>query len=321
MKLRLIAPVIVLLTAAPLDAQRRAASPARGETRGCGDGMAFQVLLDRNGYSPGVIDGQFGANGSHALAAFQQAKSLPPTGQMDCPSFEALSGGAEDDVTTRYVVTDADMKGPFVDRIPAKLSEQTELPRLGYTSAAEMIAERFHTVPAVITKLNPHAHVAAGESLTVPAVKPFDASTRPAADPAAADVTLEVSTSDSALRAKRSDGSVIFFAPVTTGSEHDPLPIGTWRVTAVSWMPAFHYNPELFWDASPADEKGTIKAGPNNPVGVAWIDINVEHYGLHGTPEPSRIGHTESHGCVRLTNWDAARVAALAKVGTPVIFK
>ena len=86
-------------------------------------------------------------------------------------------------------------------------------------------------------------------------------------------------------------------------------------------MPAFHYNPELFWDASPADEKGTIKPGPNNPVGVVWIDIDVEHYGLHGTPEPSRVGHTESHGCVRLTNWDAARVAALAKVGTPVIFK
>jgi lipoprotein-anchoring transpeptidase ErfK/SrfK len=320
MKLVFTAPIVMLMIAAPLQAQRRTAPQARGETPSCGTPFALQVLLDRNGYSPGVIDGQLGVNGSHALAAFQQSKGMPPTGQMDCASFEAL-GGASEAATVKYEVTSADVRGPFVDRIPPKLTEQTELPRLGYTSAAELIAERFHTVPAVIAKLNPHTRIAAGASLTVPAVKPFDDSVRATSDPAAGDLTLEVSTADSALRAKRADGSIVFFAPVTTGSEHDPLPTGTWKVTAVSWMPAFHYNPELFWDASPADEKGTIKPGPNNPVGVVWIDINVEHYGLHGTPEPSRIGHTESHGCVRLTNWDAARVAALAKVGTPVIFK
>jgi len=311
---------MMLIMAPSLAAQRRAAPPARGETRACADAFAFQVLLDRQGYSPGVIDGRLGANGAHALAAFQESKGLPPTGKMDCASFDAL-GGASEATTTKYEVTAADVRGPFVERIPPKLTEQTELPRLGYTSAAELIAERFHTLPALITKLNPQTPIGAGANLTVPAVKAFDAGTKPAADPAAADVTLEVSTADSALRAKRADGSILFFAPVTTGSEHDPLPVGHWRVTAVSWMPAFHYNPDLFWDASPADEKGTIKPGPNNPVGVVWIDIDVEHYGLHGTPEPSRVGHTESHGCVRLTNWDAARVAALAKVGTPVIFK
>ena len=113
----------------------------------------------------------------------------------------------------------------------------------------------------------------------------------------------------------------MFFAPVTTGSEHDPLPPGDWKVTGVDWHPVFHYNPDLFWDAKSTDEKATIKAGPNNPVGVVWIALNLEHYGLHGTPEPGNIGHTESHGCVRLTNWDAARVAALVKPGTPVMFK
>ena len=130
-----------------------------------------------------------------------------------------------------------------------------------------------------------------------------------------ADITIEVSKADSALRATRADGTLVFFAPVSSGSIHDPLPPGNWKVTGVAWHPVFHYNPNLFWDAKPKDEKATIKAGPNNPVGVVWIALNLEHYGLHGTPEPGNIGHTESHGCVRLTNWDAARVAALVKPG------
>jgi lipoprotein-anchoring transpeptidase ErfK/SrfK len=108
---------------------------------------------------------------------------------------------------------------------------------------------------------------------------------------------------------------------VTTGSEHDPLPPGDWKVTAVSWHPAFHYNPDLFWDAKAGDERATLKPGPNNPVGIVWIDVNIEHYGIHGTPEPANVGHTESHGCVRLTNWDAARLAALVHPGTPVLFR
>ena len=92
-------------------------------------------------------------------------------------------------------------------------------------------------------------------------------------------------------------------------------------MTSISWRPEFHYNPELFWDANPQHSKATIKPGPNNPVGVVWIDLNLEHYGLHGTPEPSRIGYTQSHGCVRLTNWDAARVASIVQPGTPVLFR
>jgi lipoprotein-anchoring transpeptidase ErfK/SrfK len=130
-----------------------------------------------------------------------------------------------------------------------------------------------------------------------------------------------VSRDESALRVLRPDGSLIFFAPVTTGSEHDPLPPGNWKVKVVQWYPVFHYNPDLFWDADPRHSKAEIKPGPNNPVGVVWIGLDLEHYGLHGTPEPSRIGSTESHGCVRLTNWDAARVAMLVKPGTPVLFR
>ena len=155
----------------------------------------------------------------------------------------------------------------------------------------------------------------------MPGVTPFNPDTKPTPDPAAANATIVVSRDDSSLRVKGADGTILFHAPVTTGSEHDPLPPGDYKVLGQSWLPTFHYNPDLFWDAKEGDEKARIKPGPNNPVGVVWIALSLEHYGLHGTPEPGRVGHTESHGCVRLTNWDAARVAAFVKPGTPVQFR
>jgi lipoprotein-anchoring transpeptidase ErfK/SrfK len=161
----------------------------------------------------------------------------------------------------------------------------------------------------------------AGSAIKVPAVTPFDPNAKPQRDASAEDVSIEVSKDESALRATRADGTLVFFAPVSSGSIHDPLPPGNWKVLGVSWHPVFHYNPDLFWDAKPKDEKAAIKPGPNNPVGVVWVAISREHYGIHGTPEPGNIGHTESHGCVRLTNWDAARVAAMVKPGTLVTFR
>jgi lipoprotein-anchoring transpeptidase ErfK/SrfK len=135
------------------------------------------------------------------------------------------------------------------------------------------------------------------------------------------DLTLVVSKSRSSLAIRTADGETLLHVPVTSGSARDPLPIGTWTVTGVSRNPSFHYNPDLFWDADPSHSKATIPPGPNNPVGVVWIDLSKEHYGIHGTPEPGRIGHTASHGCVRLTNWDALRVAALVRTGTTVLFE
>jgi lipoprotein-anchoring transpeptidase ErfK/SrfK len=184
-----------------------------------------------------------------------------------------------------------------------------------------MIGERFHAAPALLAQLNRGVAMTAGRSIKVPAVTPFDPNAKPVHDPTAADVIVQVSRDESAARATRADGTLVFFAPVSSGSIHDPLPPGDWKVTGVAWHPVFHYNPRLFWDAKPKDEKQTLKAGPNNPVGVLWIALNLEHYGIHGTPEPGNIGHTESHGCVRLTNWDAARLAALVKPGTAVTFK
>ncbi len=288
----------------------------------CGDYVGFQVLLDRAGFSPGQIDGRPGSNFSHAVAALQRARKLAASGIPDCDTWRALGGESAEPAITTYTVTDEDMNGPFEKQIPKDLVEQAKLPALAYQSPIEMLAERFHASPALLHRLNANTPIAAGREIRVPAVTPFDPDAKPgAADPANAGIVIQVTQADSSLSATRPDGTVVFFAPVTTGSEHDPLPHGDWKATVVNWHPAFHYNPDLFWDAKPTDGKATIKPGPNNPVGVVWISLSLEHYGLHGTPEPGNVGHTESHGCVRMTNWDAARVAGLVKPGTPVLFR
>ena len=288
----------------------------------CGDYVSFQVLLDRQGFSSGEIDGRPGTNFSRALAALQNARHLAATSQPDCETWHALGGDHAEPTIAPYTITDDDLKGPFAPDIPRELAKQASLDALGYRSPLEMIAERFHASPALLKQLNEGASFAAGHELRVPGVAaPFVGDAKPATDPLADGATIQVTRAESALRATRADGTIVFFAPVTTGSEHDPLPIGDWKVTGVQWHPVFHYNPNLFWDAKPQDARADIKPGPNNPVGVVWIALTREHYGLHGTPEPGNIGHTESHGCVRLTNWDAAHLAAIVKPGTPVLFR
>jgi lipoprotein-anchoring transpeptidase ErfK/SrfK len=296
------------------------APAAAAATLPCGDALAFQVLLDRKGFSPGEIDGRMGTNTKRALGAFQEANKLRPSGTADCETWSALGGGDQFNAATEYTVTDADAAGPFVDNIPQSLQDQATLPALGYKSLTEKVAERFHVSPALLARMNNNAPIEAGSTIRVPDVTPFDPQIKPTRNTSAGAVTVEV-TRENTLRVMDAEGRTLLFAPVSSGSSHDPLPLGNWKVQAVAWMPVFHYNPDLFWDAKATDTKATIKPGPNNPVGIVWIDLSAEHYGLHGTPEPSRIGYTQSHGCVRLTNWDAARVAALVGPSTPVIFK
>jgi lipoprotein-anchoring transpeptidase ErfK/SrfK len=322
-----IGALLVVFSATTAASQARGASTQRsdsGKARtsplACGDVLGYQVLLDRNGFSPGEIDGKVGANLHRALSAVQAARHLPVTGKPDCETWRELGGDSRPAVVT-YQVTPDDVKGPFTERIPTKLAEQDKLPALEYRSAIERLSERFHAAPTLLRTMNRGARFVAGESIEVPAVSPFDATMKPQRDPTGDDITIVVSRDESALRAERADGTLVFFAPVSSGSVHDPLPPGEWKITGVAWRPVFHYNPDLFWDANPRDGAATIKSGPNNPVGVVWIEINVEHYGLHGTPEPGRIGGSESHGCVRLTNWDAARLASLVKPGTPIVFR
>lgn len=229
-----------------------------------------------------------------------------------------MGAPAEFTATTSYQVTADDAAGPF-EPLPRDIAQQAGRSALGYQSLLEQLAERFHASPALLQRLNPGTAFAAGASLTVPDVEPFDHHMKPA-KPASGAVSVEVSRGGE-LVVRGADRAVVFYAPVSSGSERDPLPAGNWKVTGVAWLPTFHYNPKLFWDADPGDKKAKIPAGPNNPVGVVWIDLSKPHYGIHGTPEPSTIGKTQSHGCIRMTNWDAALLAQAVHPGMPAILE
>jgi lipoprotein-anchoring transpeptidase ErfK/SrfK len=303
--------VAVLAQSAPKSAAPAAPQPDSA--------LQLQVMLDRAGFSPGAIDGRMGMNTKKALEAYQK------NGNAGAPSGEPL---------TTYTITSEDAAGPFIDRMPTDMMEMSKLPGLGYISMVEALAERYHTTPQFLQQLNKGAQFTAAQQIKVPNVEPMaipsapkepgaqkEPAKEPVAAPAKPDVVVTVTKATSAATVTDASGKVIFYAPVTTGSEHDPLPIGDWKVNGVQLNPTFRYNPDLFWDAEPSHTKATIPPGPNNPVGLVWIDLSKPHYGLHGTPEPSTIGRTQSHGCVRLTNWDALRLAALVKPGTRVLFK
>ena len=297
------------------------AAAATPEAVATSPGLTLQAALDRSGFSPGEIDGRPGAVTKRAVAAFQKEHRLTPTGAIDKKTWAALGvkPGEPVKTVTQYSIATEDVDGPFTPEIPADMLAKAELPALGYTGVVEALAERFHAAPALLKALNPEAKFGAGETITVPRVS----STPPdvGAPGGVTDVTVSVSKSAEALTVRDADDEILLFAPVTVGSEHDPLPIGQWKIKGVQRDPVFSYNPDLFWDADPSHTKAKIPAGPNNPVGVVWIDLDKPHYGIHGTPEPGKIGYRESHGCVRLTNWDALKLAALVKPGTKVIFE
>jgi lipoprotein-anchoring transpeptidase ErfK/SrfK len=268
-----------------------------------------QILLDRAHFSPGEIDGSSGPNLERAVMAFQQSRNLPASGQLDDATWQALNADSAPAVAP-YRITPEDVAGPFAP-LPKDMMEQSKLQKLPYSSAEEALGEQFHINPKLLRRLNPGKSFSADEEIIVPNVLSS------AVGKAAQIVVSKAGT----IQAFDASGMIIAQYPCSSGSENDPLPIGKWKVNGVARNPPFNYNPDLFWDADPKHSKAKIPSGPNNPVGVVWIDLSKEHYGIHGTPEPSKVGHAQSHGCIRLTNWDAAELASMVGPGTPALLQ
>ena len=272
--------------------------------------LAAQVMLDHSGHSPGVIDGVMGGNTRRAISAFQRANGMTADGELSPALLDKLRGAYSGDLLQRYTISAEDVAGPFV-QIPDGMEEQSKLDTLAYESPAEAIAEKFHMAQSFLKALNPNADFgSAGTEITVVV---------PGKDKLEAEVArIEVDKAASALRAFTGDGALVATYPATIGSSTFPSPTGAMEVRAVAPAPTYHFDPEgRSWGP---DEKLTIAAGPNNPVGGTWIDLTKEGYGIHGTPEPRLIGKTSSHGCVRLTNWDAEELAKAVSQGTKVEF-
>ncbi len=364
------------------DGQQAAGTIADPEQRPV---MQAQVVLDRAGFMPGVVDGKMGLSTVNALKGFQEANGLTVSGKMDEATTQKLAQW-QTIPATRVVTIPANWGTETYYATPDEPEDKARMQKLGYTSLDERLAERFHTTVEVLKALNPGgrpagapapAHTAptpaatatatatasstptstptstpgatatgftpqpgpksiftAGQQVRVPNVgadriepgKVEDANwlrtlaalgvgtVQPKAD------RIVVSKAGNTLKTYDSAGKLTAIFTVSSGSSEFPLPLGNWKINGKSFNPTYSYDPALIVGADKSDAKQKLPAGPNGPVGVVWIDLSKEHYGIHGTPEPQTIGRAQSSGCVRLTNWDAARLAQMVTGSTKVEF-
>lgn len=272
---------------------------------------ALQVFLDREGISPGVIDGHLGDNVNKAIAAWQQmtGETLDPNNSEDILQRLSYSGGLP---IVDYTITAADAAGPYVASIPDDYAHKAQLPAMAYTSTSEKLAEQFHMDENYLKTLNPGVDFSI-PGTTIKVVNP--------GQPKTGSVTRIVADkSKKQVLAYGEDGQLISAYPATIGSTDTPSPTGSHTVQRIALDPGYTYNPKINFKQGDNDKILQIPPGPNGPVGTVWIALSKPTYGIHGTPEPSKIGKTNSHGCIRLTNWDATELAKMVKPGTTVEF-
>jgi lipoprotein-anchoring transpeptidase ErfK/SrfK len=300
------------LTGAAVDAATFAPLPDTPGQSPVPEVVKAEVLLDRAHVSPGVIDGLDGENFRKALGAYQRQMGLPATGRLDQATWDRLTAGAAPPLKTAEV-TRAVGDGPFTRSIPRDFEAQSKLRHLGYHDAAEALAERYHMGEALLKALNPGRRFAAGQRITVADVD--------AEKPTGTVARIVVDKKDHDVEALAADGRLLAYYPASIGSEEKPAPTGDYRITRIAHDPDYTYLPKYHFKGVSAKKPFTIAPGPNNPVGLVWMDLSAEGgYGIHGTPNPDTVGKTQSHGCIRLTNWDALNLAAMAQKDTPVSF-
>lgn len=315
--------LIIALIAPPLDAaalQVDAVNSAElsGDSvpadRPTAIGIRLQVLLDRAHFSPGEIDGKFGENAKKALRAYGEAQQLPSSDKLTAALWKKLTAESKP-VLTNYTITKKDASGPFLRRLPKKMEDMKGIPKLSYTSAKEALAEKFHMSEQLLVVLNPGKHFdRAGTRIVVVDLGEGHGESLARADRVEVDKVIQT------VKLFDRSNSLIGFYPATVGSEEKPSPSGSFKVTEIDRNPNYRYNPDYHFKGVHARKPFEIKPGPNNPVGTVWINLSAEGYGIHGTPSPGKVSKAASHGCVRLTNWDAERVASRVSKGTPVDF-
>jgi lipoprotein-anchoring transpeptidase ErfK/SrfK len=275
--------------------------------------LRAQVLLDRAHFSPGEIDGKSGENARRAIAAFQKARGLRPDGKLDKGTLAKLVETGSEPALVEYKIDAGDVKGPFVISMPKDFELMAELDHLGYASPLELLSEKFHGSEALLQALNPgQMFDAAGATITVPNVRAERTMVKV--------VRIEVDKQARGVRAFGPGDELVAYYPASVGSQEKPAPSGTYRVRRAIFNPTYTYDPKFAFKGVTAKAKVEIAEGPNNPVGAVWIDLTKASYGIHGTAHPETIAKTESHGCVRLTNWDATELAHMVSNATIVVF-